>query len=795
MRGFGLATTAVAAWRRIARAPAAVIYIIALSAFFLSSAAPVQAQSFRFTSVAVEGNQNIDGNTIAGFARIARNRAISAGELNAAFQRVASTGFFRSVEFVPRGNQLLIRVEEYPIINRVNPEGNRRIDNETLLSVIESRPGGVFSPAQAEADATAMAEVYAAQGRLAARVTPRLIERGDGRVDLAFEIVEGRMVEFQRIGFVGNRSFSDRRLRSAIESAQAGLAAPFFRVDNFSEQRIARDRQVLQDFYLSRGFVDAQVLSAVTELARERDGAFVTFTIREGQRYRFGSIDVISEIAGIDPEPYRAAVNTRAGTLFTPSQMENLTQRLERVAAQDGHRFVRAEPRLRRNERDQTIDVTMVLVRGDRVFIERIDIQGNTTTQDNVIRREFYVAEGDPLNPREIREAAARIRALGHFEEVNESIRPGSSDDQAVVDVQLDEAMTGSLGFGLSYGRAEGIGANVQYSENNFLGRGQQVRVVVSTVRNSRSLDISFTEPAVFDRDLAFGIDLGYTQSTPGSFERFGTRVLQFSPSLSFPVSRYGRLEVRAALQRDEMRFTDPDNQVPPLADRMYRDAATNDGGRFLTTSVGLTYTFDTRRRGPDPDRGFVFSFSPDIAGIGGDRRWLRMTGLVGYEQRILNGDVVLRAEAEAGFISHRSGPSRVVERFNLSNDQMRGFQPFGMGPRGFTTDPGTGERIYSDGLGGNRFVVARLETEFPLGLPAEYGLSGGLFVDVGRLWGVDNAAGFQVEDSRSIRATAGFALLWDSPFGPLRFNFTTPLRREPYDRTQRFDLTIATRF
>ncbi len=795
MRGFGLANTAVAAWRRIARATTLVFYIVAISAFFLSSAGPLQAQDFRFTSVVVEGNQNIDDNTIAGFARIARNRAMSAGELNAAYQRVASTGFFRSVEFVPRGNRLLIRVEEYPIINRVNPEGNRRIDNETLLGVIESRPGGVFSPSQAEADATAMAEVYAAQGRLAARVTPRLIERGDGRVDLAFEIVEGRMVEFQRIGFVGNRSFSDRRLRSAIESAQAGLAAPFFQVDNFSEQRIARDRQVLQDFYLSRGYVDAQVLSAVTELARERDGAFVTFTIREGQRYRFGSIDVISEIAGIDPEPYRAAINTRAGTLFTPSQMDNLTQRLERVAAQDGHRFVRAEPRLQRNERDQTIDVTMALVRGDRVFIERIDVQGNTTTQDNVIRREFYVAEGDPLNPREIREAAARIRALGHFEEVNESIRPGSSDDQAVVDVQVDEAMTGSLGFGVSYGRAEGIGGNVQYSENNFLGRGQQVQVVFSTVRNSRSLDISFTEPAVFDRDLAFGIDLGYTQSTPGSFERFGTRVLQFSPSLSFPVSRYGRLEVRAGLQRDEMRFTDPDNQVPPLADRMYQDAANNDGGRFLTTSIGLTYTFDTRRRGPDPDRGFVFRFSPDIAGIGGDRRWLRMTGMVGYEQRILNGDVVLRAEAEAGFISHRSGPSRVSERFNMPADQMRGFQPYGMGPRGFTIDPGTGERVYSDGLGGNRFVVARLETEFPLGLPAEYGLSGGLFVDVGRLWGVDNAAGFQVEDSRSIRAVAGFALLWDSPFGPLRFNFSTPLRREPYDRTQRFDLTIATRF
>ncbi|MGY6535879.1 MAG: outer membrane protein assembly factor BamA [Pararhodobacter sp.] len=795
MHGFSLAITAYAAAARTASDFRRIAYLFAISVFFLAVGADAQAQSYRFSTVAVEGNQNIDADTVAGFARIARNRSISAAELNAAYQRVASTGFFRSVDFVPSGNRLVIRVQEYPIINRVNLEGNRRINDDVLLPVIQSRSGAVYSPAQAEADATAMAEVYAAQGRLAARITPRLIERGSGRVDLAFEIVEGRMVELQRISFVGNRSYSDRRLRSAIESAQAGLASPFFRVDNYNEQRIARDRELLQDFYRARGFVDAQVLSAVTELARERDGAFVTFTIREGQRYRFGQIDVISDIAGIDPAPYRSAIRVRSGSLFTPQQLENLIQSMERVAQQDGHRFVRAEPRLQRNERDQVIDVTLALVRGDRVFIERIDIQGNATTRDNVIRREFHVAEGDPLNPREIREAAARIRALGHFSEVAETIRPGSASDQAVVDVQLEETTTGSLGFGLSYGRADGIGGNVSYAENNFLGRGQQVRVTFSTVRTSRSLDMSFTEPAVFDRDLAFGLQLGYTQSTPGSYERFGTRVLQFSPSLTFPISRYGRLSVRASLLRDEMRFGDPAALTPPLADRMFQNAAVNDSGTFLTSSVGATYTFDTRRRGPDPDRGFFLSFSPDVAGLGGDRRWLRLTGMVGYEQRILNGDVLLRAEAEAGMISHRSGPSRVIERFNLDNEQFRGFQPYGMGPRGFSIDPNTGERIYSDGLGGNYFAVARLEAQFPLGLPAEYGVSGGVFVDVGRLWGVDNAAGFNVEDSRSIRATAGVALFWDSPFGPLRFNFTTPLRREDYDRPQRFDLSIATRF
>ena len=742
----------------------------------LSVGTMAEAQSYRFTSVVVEGNQNVDDETVVGFARIARTRSMSAGELNAAFQRVAGSGFFRNVEFEPRGNRLVIRVEEYPIINRVNFEGNRRIDDDEMRALVQSRPGAVYSPAQVEADATAIAEAYAEQGRLAARITPQLIERDGGRVDVAFEVVEGRMVEFDRISFVGNRSFSDRRLRNAIEAAQAGPLSVLFRADNYNEARIARDRQRLQDFYRSRGFPDAQVTSAVTELARERDSVFVTFTIREGQQYRFGRINVVSEIAGIEPEPYRSAVRVRSGTLFTPSQMENLIEQLERVGHQSGQRFVRAEPRLERNERDQTIDVTMALVRGDRVFIERIDIGGNVTTQDNVIRRQFHVAEGDPLNPREIREAAARIRRLGYFSQVNERIRSGSSPDQAVVDVQVEETTTGSLGFGVSYSATEGFGGNVSFSESNFLGRGQRVSFELSTMQSARTLDFSFTEPAFMDRDLSLGLQLGYRTSTAFGPRRFGTTELRFSPSIGFPVSRYGRLRLQGTLLRDEI---DP---VAGVSDRL-----DDDGGWRNTTSVGLTYSFDTRGRGADPDRGFVLRFSPEVAGAPGDRQWARATVLAGYQQRIFNGDVVLRAEAEAGAAVH-SGSSRITERFVLNSDQMRGFQPYGIGPVG--DGPG-GESV---GLGGNYFAVARFEAEFPLGLPQDYNITGGAFIDVGSLWGIDNPTA-DVVDSRSIRAAAGVSIFWDSPFGPLRFNFSRPLLREAYDRPQNFDLTLSTRF
>jgi len=449
------------------------------SVLSLAASGVLEAQTYRFSSVAVEGNQVIDDATIVNFARIARNRGMSAAELNAAYERVAGTGFFRSVDFVPQGNRLVITVSEYPLIGRISIEGNRRLDDDELSPRLQSRAGGVYSPSQAESDANALAEAYADAGRLSARVTPRLIERSNGRVDLVFEVVEGGVVEIDRISFVGNRSFSERRLRNAISANQAGRLSTLFRADNYNEERVAQDRQLLQDFYLSRGFIDAQVLSGVTELTRERDGASVTYTIREGQQYRLGRATVVSEIAGIDAAPYQAALTDNSGDLFTPTLLEALIQQVERVGYQSGERFVRAEPRLVRNEREGTIDVEFALVRGDRVFIERIDVQGNTTTEDQVIRRQFRVAEGDPLNPRELREAAARIRATGFFSDVQVNPVAGSSPQQAVVDVQVEETTTGSLGFGLSYGASDGIGANITYNESNFLGRGQAVNLTL----------------------------------------------------------------------------------------------------------------------------------------------------------------------------------------------------------------------------------------------------------------------------------------------------------------------------
>ncbi len=738
------------------------------------------AQEFRFTSIQVQGNERVDPSVIAGFAQIPEGETISAGALNAAFQRVVNSGLFEEVDFDPRGGTLVITVRENPVVNILNFEGNRRIDDDDLREVVGSRARRTFSPAQAERDAAAIADLYRQRGRFAAEVTPRIIDRSGNRVDLVFEIREGGPVVIERLSFVGNRAFSDSRLRGALATRQAGILRTFIRSDAFLEERIELDRALLRDFYLARGYVDFEVLSVTPEIAREGDAFFLTFTIREGQQFRVGRVDVASEVPGLSAEEFRDDLRVRSGVVFSPTIVDNTVTRMERRATQAGRRFVRVDPRVTRNEREGTLDIDFVLVEGERLFVERIDIQGNVTTVDRVIRREFRSAEGDPLNPRELRESAERIRALGFFSDVDVQGRQGSTDDQVVVDVNVEETTTGSLGFGVSFSRAERFGAALSFSETNFLGRGQSFTAVFNTTRGSRQLELDFVEPRVQDRELSAGLGLLYRETDVQDFANFSTREARVTPSVGFPVGEYSRLNVRYSLGADEVRRVQPATS----------DVIRADIGRQTTSLVGLRYTYDTRQSELSPDFGVLVRLDQEVAGLGGDRRFLRSTALASVERRVFRGDVTLRGQLEGGAIQMLSGRSRITERFDLSN-RMRGFGPSGVGPR----DLGAGNQ---DALGGDYFAVARAEADFPLGLPESLGITGGVFFDVGSSWGVTCPSGVdcsQVQDSTAWRAVAGVSLFWDTPVGPLRLNFSTPLRKEDFDERQNFDLTIQSRF
>jgi len=775
---------------------AALSFLLATSSLYGPFGAQAQTESFSFSSVVVEGNIHVDAASIMRLAGIGRGQTITAGELNDAYQRVVNSGLFETVMIEPQGGTLVIRVTEYPVINVINFEGNQKLKDEDLAKLVMSQSRRVYSPSQVEADAAAITEAYRVAGRIAATVTPRLIRLSDNRVDLAFEITEGKVVEIERLSFVGNRAFSDRRLRQVLDTKQAGLLRTFIKRDTFIPDRLEFDKQLLRDFYLSRGYVDFQVLDATGELTRERDASFVTFTVQEGQSFRFGKITAVSDLPDVDVTEFEALLRIRPGVTYNPAVVDNNIARLENLALRKGLTFVTVVPRVTRNDRDQTLDIEFALTRGAKVFVERIDIQGNTTTLDQVVRRQFRTVEGDPFNPREIRQAAERIRALGFFSDAKVDAKQGSAADQVIVGVEVTEKPTGSLNFGASYSAINGVGFNIGLTESNFLGRGQSVGVNVSTGVGNVNSSISFTEPAFLGRDLSFSFN-AYYNTTDNQNSLYGTLATGISPSISFPISENGRMDLRYRLAQSKLKNVDTGTVDDPATPE---DETSNGSslilqaeqamGPLFSSGVGYTYSYDTRTNGLNPKGGVLLRFGQDFAGLGGDIQSITTTGLALAETRVMNEEVTLRAVLEGGVLNSLNGDvSRVTERF-FANGKIRGFEPNGLGPR----DLGADNR---DALGGNMYAVARLESEFPLGLPVEYGISGGLFMDAGSVWSLDNVAGTggPVDDSFHLRSSVGFSIFWTTPIGPLRFNFSRALKKQPYDLEQTFDFTVSTSF
>ncbi|MFD1196199.1 outer membrane protein assembly factor BamA [Seohaeicola saemankumensis] len=746
-------------------------------------AAPAWAQSYSFNTVQIDGNQRIETATILSYAGISRGQTVSAAELNDAYQRILASGLFEEVRLEPRGNTLVISVTEFPTINQISFEGNRRLKTEVLETAIQSQSRRVFNPATAERDAAAIADAYAQAGRLAATVNPTIIRRSDNRVDLVFEIFEGGLVEIERIGFVGNRVFSDSRLRRVLETKQAGLLRALIQRDTFVADRIEFDKQVLQDFYFSRGYVDFRTTAVNTQLARERDGFFVTFNVEEGQQFRFGAITATTDLPDVNADEFGAALNVREGGVYSPMIVEDNIARLERLAIQKGLNFIRVEPRIVRNERDLTLDVEFAMVRGPRIFVERIDIEGNATTLDRVIRRQFRVAEGDPFNPREIRESAERIRALGFFSDARVNAREGTTPDQVIVDVEVEEQPTGSLSFGGAYGTNGGFALIASFSETNFLGRGQRLQLDVSGAEENQTYEIRFTEPALLGRDLALDLELGYRE-TNNSFADYDTSIIRFSPGLTFPVSAGGRL--RTFYKAESVEISNYEFTGTLIADEEAQ-------GQLWSSALGYTYSYDNRRSGLNPDAGVLLQFGQEFAGLGGDSTYVKTTARAQAQTSILNDEVTLRATLEGGMLNFTSGSSRVTDRFLIGGSIMRGFTPDGIGPREVRTTGGAVE--VNDALGGNMYAVAKIEAEFPLGLPEEYGIRGGLFYDVGSVWDLDLTNANTIYDDFSLRHVVGVSIFWDSVIGPLRFNFSKALEKEDFDDEQTFNLTISTRF
>ena len=752
---------------------------LALGAALFVAAGPgsVLAQA-AFTVIEVRGNQRIESATVLSYAGLTTGQAVTAGEVNAAKQRILASGLFETVEVTPSGSKLIIDVHEFPTINQISIEGNRRINDDVLTKLLTSQPRKVYSPTAADADARAITNAYFQSGRLAATVTPKIIPRSQNRVDLVFEVTEGAVIEVERIGFVGNRSYSDRRLRQVRATKQAGLLRQFIRSDVFLEDRIQFDTQLLTDFYRSRGFIDFQVLSVTPEFSRERDAFFLTFNVQEGQRFKLGKISVTTDVPGLDIAQFQNIVRARTGQTYSPTRIDDGVARLERAAIEKGYDFIRADPVITRNERAQTLDVDFKLERGPRILVERIDIEGNSTTLDQVIRRQFTVIEGDPFNPREIRASAERIRALGYFSKADVQTKEGTSPDRVIVDVNVEEKPTGSITLGANYSIEAGFGLLFGLKESNFLGRGQTLNFQIAAGVDNANSNITFIEPALFGRDVTGIFDV-YYNTTADYNAYYDTTEFGFNPSVSFPVSDNGRLQLSYLAARNDLSNVSPNSSI----------ILQNEEGTLDTSGLGYTYSYNTKRSGLDPVSAYMFQFGQVFAGIGGDTEYVETTATAAYETKVLNEEIGLTARVRGGALNFIDSSSRVINRFG--GGYVRGFKRNGIGPRDLAAKN-------QDALLGNYALGVSLEANFPLGLPEEYGIRGGVFYDTGSVWGLDitkGTNGVPVDDDFHLRQVIGASIFWTTPIGPLRFDFTRAIQKESYDETQNFNFTISTSF
>lgn len=770
-----------------------------LIAFLLAVSLPgtSSAQVYSYSSVVVEGNKRTSDASVLRFAGLQESGTATAAELGAAFQGIAASGLFEDVSILPEGNRLLIQLSELPTINVISIEGNKRFTDEILIQAVTSSPQRVYVAAQAESDAAAVAEVYRAAGRFAATVSPKIIPRPENRVDLVFEVFEGDVVEVERISFVGNSVYSERMLRSVLESKEAGLLRTFVSGDTYLAERLDFDKEALRDFYFSQGYVDFQINSASVELSRERDAFFIVFNVTEGRRYSFGNISITSEIPGLKTGSFSDLVQIPRGETYMPELVEKAIARMEYHAAQIGLRFVRVAPDFTRVDSNRSLDINFKLVTGPRIFVERIDIQGNTQTLDRVIRRQFEFVEGDPLNPRMVNEASDRIRALGFFSQVEVNTVPGSSPDQALIAANVEERLTGSLTFGFSYATQDGLSGEISLTERNLLGRGQYLGLELSGGGNSRNYGLTFGEPDFLDRDINLSIFVSQ-RNTSGLGQYFDAERVTLGVAAEFAVSDRGRLRFSTTYQDYKMGTPARFSSLQIIRESLREESAT---GIF-----GYNYSFDTRRSGFAETTNYFLRAGQDLGVREGDINYIKSSGLAAARTSIFDDAVTLSAEFEAGNLSVLQGDSRYQDRYFFHSGIFRGFRRAGIGPRDLSPQN-------QDALGGMNFAVARMEAQFPLGIAEEVGMLGGLFFDVGTLWGLDNKVGgvcvscelglgnlsgvieSEIDDKPHLRSAVGVSLIWNTVIGPLRFNFSKAIEKQDYDLTQDFEFTIASQF
>lgn len=723
--------------------------------------------------IRIEGTQRIEPETVRSYMRLNPGDPFDPLRIDQSLKNIFSTGLFADVTLRREGDSLIVSVVENPIINRIAFEGNDRLDDETLSAEVTLRPRVVFTRTKVQNDVQRLLEIYRRSGRYAATIEPKVIQLPQNRVDLVFEISEGPLTKVRSINFIGNKVYSDSRLRGEITTSETAFWRFLSSTDTYDPDRLTFDRELLRRFYLEEGYADFRVISVVAELLPDREGFIVTFTVEEGERHRFGTIDVISNLPKLDPAALEQHVMTEEGEWYNAQLVEDTIDNLTEAIGNLGYAFVEVSPRIERNREERLINITYEIEEGPKVFVERIDIQGNVRTLDRVIRREFRLVEGDAFNAAKLRRSRQRIQNLGFFRDVEVDSQPGSQPDRTVIGVEVQEQSTGDLTFGAGYSTSVGPIGNVGLRERNLLGRGQDLRLGFTLSGAQSELDLSFTEPYFLGRDLAAGFDL--------------FRVINDDDQRSFDEERIGG-SLRAGFNwsenlRQVVRYKIEDQNITDV-DENAALLVKEEEGQSLESSVSQTLSYDTLDNRFDPRSGIIVRLFTEVAGLGGDVYHFKPS-LGGDYYFPIAEDWTLGVGAEVGTIIGLGEDTRISDRYFIGGRDCRGFEFAGVGPR---------DRPSEDPLGGKNFYTGTVELGFPLGLPDEFKIRGRVFSDFCASWDLDKTNA-DVQDSSSPRVSVGTGISWQSPFGPVVLDLAYAAVKEDFDQTEVFSFSFGTQF
>lgn len=813
------------------------------SATFLVAAGMVAASPAIAQSVVVKGNRRVDAETIRSYFSSTNPAGVNEG-----VKSLYATGLFSDVKVSRQGSAVVVSVVENNVINRVAFEGNSKVKSDQLSTEIQTRSRGAYNAATVQADIERIKDIYRRGGRGDATVTARTVDLPNGRIDVVFTVDEGGKTGVKSINFVGNSAISSYRLRNLMQTTEMNLLSWLKTSDVYDPDRIASDLELIRRYYLKNGYADFRVVGSDAVYDAAQKGWVVTITVDEGAQYHVGSVNVESRLADVDAASLQKVVAIKAGDVYNGDQVEKTVEALTREVASRGYAFTSARPRGDRDPNTHTIALGFVLEEGPRVYIERVNVRGNTRTRDYVIRREFDLGEGDAYNRVLVDRAERRLNNLGFFKKVRVTNEPGSSPDRVVINVDVEDQPTGSFAISGGYSTIDGVIGEVSLSESNFLGRGQFVRAAVSLGQRTRGIDLSFTEPYLWGR-VAGGVDLFAKRNVNSKYSLYDTTVVGTTLRLGLPVTEEITFAPRYSIYQTNL-------TIPNTSDRPYNDCTSPlDGvtpgtpgapvttvdavnncltngeaslaikeaaGRRLTSLVGYTLSYNSLDNVKNPSQGFYGEIRQDLAGLGGDSKFIRTTADSRYYYPLYE-DIVGFVRLQGGNITPLGGTDlRIVDNFNPGPSLVRGFAPGGIGPRDIT-DP---NNIRGAGLGGANYVGATLEAQFPIfGLPKELGLKGAVFADAGTVFGYKGrtyfpefgGAGYNpatgactsqsgsptftqancitVQDSHKIRSSVGASLLWQSPLGPIRFDYAWVISKDKFDQTQAFRFSGGTSF